>query len=79
LYTATDSQIREPKGDDDSDDSDEEEEESEEESEEEEKGEQSAKPIIPNENPNLVKKGPVKASTLKGPAPELSRRERQVQ
>ena len=77
LYTATNSQIREPKGDDDSDDSDEEEEESEEESEEE-GDKQSAKPIIPNENPNLVKKGPVKASTLKGPAPELSRRERQV-
>ena len=44
--------------------------------EEESEEEQAAKPIIANENPNLVKKGPVKTSSLKGPAPELTRRER---
>jgi len=51
----------------------EDEEDSEEGSEESE--EEESRPI-PNENPNLVKKGPIKASDAKGPPQELSRRER---
>jgi hypothetical protein len=65
-------QRREPKGEDDSDESSEEEE-SEEESEEEETA---PKPVLANENPNHVKKGPIKATAVKGPPPELTRRER---
>lgn len=66
----SDPKRREPKGDDDSDESSEEEE-SEEESEEE-----PSKPTLPNQNPNLVKKGPIKVSAVKGPPQELTRRER---
>lgn len=66
----SDPKRREPKGEADSDESSEEEE-SEEESEKE-----STKPALAIENPNLVKKGPIKASAVKGPPQELTRRER---
>ena len=66
---------REPKGEVDSDDS-EEEEESEEESEDDSEEVRSAPPTLPNENPNQVKKGPVKATAVKGPPAELTRKER---
>jgi len=67
---------REPKGEGDSDESSEEEE-SEEESEEEE-ADASKKPVVTTENPNHVKKGPVKATAVKGPPQELTRREREA-
>ena len=67
-------QRREPKGEGDSDESSEEEE-SEEESEDEE-AEAPKKPVVSTENPNHVKKGPIKATAVKGPPQELTRKER---
>ena len=69
-----DSQRREPKGEVDSDESEEEEEEEEE--SEEESEEASSKPVIATNNPNHVKKGPVKATAVKGSPQELTRKER---
>lgn len=79
LYVLSDSQRREPKGEGDSDDSDEEE--GSEEGSEEESGDErpAAAAVIPNENPNQVKKGPVKVSAVTGPPAELTRKERSFQ
>jgi len=67
-------QRREPKGEIGSDDSEEEEEDDEEEESSDE--EQAAGPVIANENPNVVKKPPIKASQASREPQELSRRER---
>ena len=69
-YDFSDFQTREPKGEDDSDESS-----SGEASEESEEDEESAGPVSTTVNPNLVKKGPVKANPMKGPQ-ELTRKER---
>jgi hypothetical protein len=76
LCTPSDCKLREPKGEGDSDDSDEEE--GSEEGSEEESGDErpAAAAALPNENPNQVKKGPVKATAVTGPPAELTRKER---
>ena len=71
----SDQKRREPKREVDSDDS-EEEDESEDEPEEESQEERPAAASLPNQNPNNVTKGPVKAAAVKGPPQELTRKER---